>query len=712
MNGGLLLGLMLALGYAGFTYGISPRDQELLALLIWRTNPLPTLALGLGLLGFTFAVWLWSKRRLRWFTPVHRQAARDRRALWQVLPTRLRVALLTPPVLAFALFALPYVGLWGSGALQFSWGTALQGDIPVWVQDVAWALSVPGSRCTLVGPLAGAFALVDAGWEMVHDGWRHFVLQPPKMRRRWLPTPGMYQHTRRWPWSVPRWKRFPTFVVGARETPDARKLEAYCRLPSWVFYEGSAIFGGLLVLGQPGAGKTWTIKRMIEDALQFRPLNPLWRAAFAAIDPKGDLAQFIVDLAATIGRSEDVIRLAVGGPVKWNPFGHLGIHSSARQLGTAAYFLSCAIPKGGADSTFWDENSKNILKNVFMLLAWSGRTVSFASIVEVTRRLTDSQDDVAYRAQLYQEAQDNLLADYGSCPQLTTDLPAVKTFFELEFGKLDPKPRSILVTVTNSFLIRFLASEYQDAFCGNPKVEPGHFAGFEDLVDQGKIFVLDMRSSVDGEIQAAMCMLVKLFLQAAIRTRDKRTPDSKRVVVTVMDEYQQYVTVRKEGEDDPSFFEVSRSAGAINIVSSQQPTSIVAAIGNEAQAQRLIGSFNSLLCFRTNDQRVHRMFDGALGQKEVIERSRSVVEGGGNEDRLALAFGQSEKPRVSHTVQERRVKKPVIALEDIAGLSKFEAFFVNNQSSGRVVSRVCTKPQWCERHTAHREVLRRAEVHS
>ena len=515
------------------------------------------------------------------------------------------------------------------------------------------------------------------------------------------------------------WRADPVLLLGARENLASLELEPHCELPSWVRFEGKPIFGGLICFGQKGSGKTSLLKRMIDDALGFRAHDDAHKPALMALDPKGDLSAYIVEIAAREGRGADVVRLSVGGAVRWNPFGHLGPATPAREIRQAGYFLRCAMPQMSGDAAYWEDNATNLLSYSMQLLAYAGELVSFESLAQFVVRLKGAtgpndhvDDEMAFREGLYAQAKRQLeRLDLDGSQGLLEELVAVRVYFEEEFVFLDAKPRSIVVNTATNFLRKFEGAEYRRTFGGRAR-EPDQFAGFADLVDRGRIFVLDVRAVEDGQISAALCCLAKLFCQAAILTRDRRDPEMRRVVVNVLDEYQQYVTLGGSGsQGDPEYLETSRSFRAVDVAATQQMSSIQAAAGGHREAaQRVVGSFNSLILFRHNDAALTQYAGHLMGKRDRTERSWSVSEGGQDTKRLRLLPGAqaADKQSVNRSVQERTVQRDVLADEVFASLQVFEAVGIfNTPDAGRAAVRFCCKPNWLPARTPQTQVLER-----
>jgi hypothetical protein len=715
----LVLGGLVAAGGVAAHLLTPPEVKLLLEQLVWRTNAPAALTavVGGGSLGLLLLVG--AGRPVRWLTPEHQDAERARKERWQQLPASVKRRAMLPPLLGFSALGLPHLALWSAGITRFSWPEWLGTEVPVepWVNTLVELLSGPvGQGWNLLMPAVGVGVLVQLLWSPFRPAWERRLLDGKAFVGNALPSPGSYQHR------LGMWRQHPVFLLGAREMPASRRLEPHCELPSWVKYEGKQVFGGLLVFGQKGSGKTSLLQRVIEDTLRYRPHEEAIKPALMALDPKGDLSSFIVRLAGQMGRENDVVRLSVDGQTTWNPFGHLRPDTPARQIRQAGYFLRCAMPRGGGDSAYWEDNATNLLSYSMQLLAYAGEVVSFASLAELVTKLKGAQrqkEDEAeepmlaaeqdYRQELYERAEQNL-ASLGQ-PELMQELQNVRNYFEGEFLHLDLKPRSIVVNTATNFLRKFEGADYRRVFCASSE-DPDAFPGFEQLVDEGKIFVLDIRAVEDGQVSASLCCLAKLFCQAAILTRDRRDPDMARVVVNVLDEYQQYVTIGGRGsQGDPEYLETSRSFRAVDVAATQQLSALQDAVGGRDAAQRVAGSFNSVVLFRHNDAALTQYAAHLVGRKEREELSYNVAEGGQNAARHPLmpsAFLANQQS-VTRTVQERLVEKDVLTDDLFAGLATFEAVGIFSGEAGRSVVRFCAKPQWVEVRTPQHRVLQRLE---
>lgn len=712
---------ILAIGAVGLVSETMSDDTWiLLNLLLWETNPGASLAAGLSAMSALFVAMIGYGRRLRWVTREHRDAARKRREEWLQLPVPIRRRIMLPPTTAFLLLGLPYTALWLSGVTQWSWPAWLGAEVPVspWIEALTGFLSGPGNWVNLFFPLLGWGSFILAVWGWLGPSWEAWVRRPRPFEGRLLPSPGAYQR------DGDRWHHDPTFLLGARESPASQEIEPSACIPSWLYYKGKPIFGGLIAFGQKGSGKTSLLLRMIEDALRFRADDPEAKPALMALDPKGDLSEFILREAGKHGRSADVVRLAVGGPVRWNPFGHLNAASTAREIRQAGFNLRCAMPSmGGESGSYWEDNATALLSYAMQLLAYAGEVVSFESLARLVVRLKDgsvegdeAQAQRSFRQELYDRALRNVeRLDPDGSLQLYGELASVREYFEEELIHLDPKPRGIVINTATNFLRKFEGQEYRRSFGGRVG-DDDQFTGFEELVDEGHIFVLDVRAVEDGQISAALCTLAKLFCQQAILSRDRREAargrelSDARVVVNVLDEYQQYVTLgSRDSRGDPEYLETSRSFRAIDVAATQQLSSIAAAAGGRQDAaQRVAGSFNTVIAFRHNDAALTRYLHGMVGKRYRPERTETISEGGHDAQRLQLMPGHpgASKQSVTRSVQDRSVLQDVVTDALFASLDTFEALGIFNlPAGGRVAVRFATKPHFVPPRTPQARVL-------
>jgi hypothetical protein len=274
---------------------------------------------------------------------------------------------------------------------------------------------------------------------------------------------------------------------------------------------------------------------------------------------------------------------------------------------------------------------------------------------------------------------------------------------------LDKKIKTTVINLASNFLQKFLAAEYKQSFCCSNTTQ-GHFSGFRDLIADGKIFVLDIRSNEHGTIANALGTLVKLNYQAAVKTRDRYQRDKmSRATVFCMDEAQSFITPSSSNtEGDDKYLEMSRSFLAIDIYATQQYSSFKAAVGAD-MTQRIIGSFNNIISYKHNDPELTKYIQSILGNEEQEEKSMNISESSSSAKTDVLAVGGTTEidHQVSRSVSLQKKEKPIVDAAVFKSLSTFEAIGLFDCPDGLQVSRFFTKPYFVDCRTPQASVLQK-----
>ena len=162
------------------------------------------------------------------------------------------------------------------------------------------------------------------------------------------------------------------------------------------------------------------------------------------------------------------------------------------------------------------------------------------------------------------------------------DLLSSIEFFEKEFNSLDSRTSAILKSeitrITGSFV-----SDYDILNIFSPKKEEINFFGFEDVVNKGKIVVLNMNISEYNNLSKIIAAYLKLDFQTEVMSRLAKDQKNIRSVCFISDEYHEYIT-----DTDANFFSQSREAKCINIVATQSYTSLLNSINNQYTVKVII----------------------------------------------------------------------------------------------------------------------------
>lgn len=691
-NAGFALILLVGVALAGGWFLLGERRRAEAEYILWAQNSGASVLTVLSWAFAGLALVLLLRKRTKYLTEELREGLRSA-ALYD-LSWRMKFKIFVPHFVFCGAAFLGYLFLYLRGDVRWFFFDFLAAKDNVNLR-VFLLLSTTILPVLLI-PAYVTFFLNGSG--MAHR-WRVHVTGLPdkeKVTTRTLPEPGDYHEGR----------RRPVFLLGARESSKSLKFEKDVKIPSWVLFSFPMIYGGLIVFGKKGSGKTSLLLRILEDAIRFKADDPKLKCSICFIDIKGDVANFLEKKSKEYGRESDFVRLGIESFAKWNPFAHLGPQSRAIEVRALSFWLRCAMGNGAASAkdSFWDDNADNLLFRSIHLLALAGESVSFSSIYGM---ITELRDDSSYRDDLFTRAEliINQRGVEGSPWQ--DELEDTRRYFDKEFVVLDNKIKSTVVNIGGNFLQKFLTAEYKQAFCCAANT-PGHFGGFRDLIADGKIFVLDIRSNEHGTIANALGTLVKLAYQAAVKTRDKYARDEMvRSTVFCMDEAQAFISPSSAGtEGDDKYLEMSRSFLAVDIYATQQYTSFKASVGADV-AQRIIGSFNNIICYKHNDPELTRYIQSILGNEEQQEKSLNISESASSATPDVLTSGGTVETdhQVSRSVSLQKKEKPLVDAAVFKSLTTFEAIGIFDCPNGLQVSRFCTKPHFVDARMPHVKVL-------
>ena len=199
------------------------------------------------------------------------------------------------------------------------------------------------------------------------------------------------------------------------------------------------------------------------------------------------------------------------------------------------------------------------------------------------------------------------------------DLQSCIDFFEKEFFNLDSRTLSILKSeisrITNTFI-----SDYTVASTFCPEKSEINFKGFEEVLNKGKIVVLNMNIAEYKNLSKIIAAYLKLDFQTEVMSKlGKNTKIRKNAFIS--DEFHEYVT-----STDSDFFAQSREAKCINIVATQSYTSIQNAIKDEATTKVILQNLINKLWFRTDDIFTIEEAQKQIGKEDKEKISTTISE--------------------------------------------------------------------------------------
>ena len=198
------------------------------------------------------------------------------------------------------------------------------------------------------------------------------------------------------------------------------------------------------------------------------------------------------------------------------------------------------------------------------------------------------------------------------------DLNSALEFFQREYEKLDSRTLGILKSeitrITNTFI-----SDYEVSRTFSPSKEELNFKGFNSVLNNGKIVVLNMNITEYKNLSKIISAYLKLDFQTDVMMALAK--GNPKTTVFICDEYAEYVT-----KTDSDFFSLSREAKCINIVSTQSYSSLKNTLKDDTSVKVICQNLINKIWFRTDDIFTIEEAQKQLGKEDKIKTSQNISE--------------------------------------------------------------------------------------
>lgn len=377
-----------------------------------------------------------------------------------------------------------------------------------------------------------------------------------------------------------------------------------------IFLPISGLFQNILVTGTIGTGKTSSAMYPFTDQLiKFNNTSSDDKLGMLILDVKGNYHNQVKKYCEKYNRLNDLIVIELGSDVKYNPLDKPNLKPSilANRLKT---ILTLFSPNNGDD--FWLDKVEQVLTECIKLCRlYNNGYVTFSEI----HKLISIPNYYSDKLSILRE---NFLSGSFSKEDCYNLLTAID-FFEKEFNKLDDRTLSILKSeitrITGSFI-----SDVDILNTFSPKREDITFKGFEELLNKGKIVVLNMNISEYRNLSKIIAAYLKLDFQTEVMM-NLANKKYDRKIAFISDEYHEYVTAT-----DADFFAQSREAKCINIVATQSYTSLLNTIKNKYTVNAITQNLVNKIWYRTDDMFTIEDAQKQIGKEEKIKTSKTISE--------------------------------------------------------------------------------------
>lgn len=381
---------------------------------------------------------------------------------------------------------------------------------------------------------------------------------------------------------------------------------------STIYLSSKSLYQNVLVTGTIGTGKTSSaMYPFTKQLIEYKADSSSEKIGMLVLDVKGNYYIKVSEFAENAGRKDDLIVIKLGGKYKYNPLHKPNLKPSvlANRLKTILLLFS---PNNS--ESYWLDKVEQILTECIKLCRlYNNGYVTFEEI----HKLISTENYYAEKIEI--------LRNKFARNELTTEdvynLMSSLNFFQKEFLSLDQRTLSILrseiTRITNVFV-----SDYEVYKTFNPPKEELNFFGFEDLINTGKIVVLNMNISEYKILSKIIATYLKLDFQTEVMARlANNFEKSDRTVAFISDEYHEYCTL-----SDSEFYAQSREAKCINIVATQSYTSLLNALNNQYSFEVIVQNLVNKFWFRTDDIYTIESAQKQIGKEDKEKMFRSISE--------------------------------------------------------------------------------------
>lgn len=381
---------------------------------------------------------------------------------------------------------------------------------------------------------------------------------------------------------------------------------------STIYLSSKSLYQNVLVTGTIGTGKTSSaMYPFTKQLIEYKANSSSEKIGMLVLDVKGNYYIKVLEFAENAGRKDDLIVIKLGGKYKYNPLHKPNLKPSvlANRLKTILLLFS----PNNSESYWLDKVEQVLTECIKLCRLYNNGYVTFEEI----HKLISTENYYAEKIEI--------LRNKFARNELTTEdvynLMSSLNFFQKEFLSLDQRTLSILrseiTRITNVFV-----SDYEVYKTFNPPKEELNFFGFEDLINTGKIVVLNMNISEYKILSKIIATYLKLDFQTEVMARlANNFEKSDRTVAFISDEYHEYCTL-----SDSEFYAQSREAKCINIVATQSYTSLLNALNNQYSVEVIVQNLVNKFWFRTDDIYTIESAQKQIGKEDKEKMFRSISE--------------------------------------------------------------------------------------
>ena len=378
-----------------------------------------------------------------------------------------------------------------------------------------------------------------------------------------------------------------------------------------VYIPESGLYQNFLITGTIGSGKTSSaMYPFTRQLLKYNSSNNNNnnKIGMLILDVKGNYYNQVKKYTNNYNLDKDLIVLELRSNIFYNPLHKPNL--KARVLANRLKTILLLFSENNSES-YWLDKAEEVLSECIKLCRLYNH--GYVTFVELHKLIT--QPD--YYREKIKVLKDLFISSKFNYNQIY-ELNASLDFFEKEFQNLDDRTKGIIISeitrITNTFVSDY---DVMNTFCA-PK-EKLTFSGFEEVINNGKIVVLNMNIFEYNALSKIIATYLKLDFQTEVMYRLSK--NSVKTSAFICDEYDKFAS-----KTDSEFFSLSREAKCINIVSTQSYSSLKTTLKDEATVKVIVQNLINKIWFRTDDIFTIEEAQKQLGKEDKEKVSKSISE--------------------------------------------------------------------------------------
>lgn len=376
-----------------------------------------------------------------------------------------------------------------------------------------------------------------------------------------------------------------------------------------IFIKENGLYQNIFITGTIGSGKTSSIMYPITLQLMEYKAFTNEKMAMLILDVKGNYSEKVIEFSKKCGREEDVCIVNLSGHFKYNPLDKPELKPIV--LANRLKTILTLFNKNNSESYWLDKAEQVLTECIKFCRLYNDGYVNFIEIHKLIMFPNYYSEKISVVREKFIQGllNENNIYELLSCIN----------FFDKEFFSLDARTLAILKSeisrITNIFVSDYNVSK---TFC--PEKGENTFNGFEEILDLGKIVVLNMNISEYKNLSKIIAAYLKLDFQTTVMNR-LNNGKLVRKSAFICDEYHEYVT-----DTDADFFAQSREARCINVISTQSYTSLLNTLKDQAVVKVIIQNLVNKIWFRTDDNFTIEEIQKQIGKEEKEKYSVTISE--------------------------------------------------------------------------------------